>query len=130
MQWKIDDGELAGPINFGTELSSVKDKIGDPSDQFKRTPDSDDVVYAYDDKGVHLSISGDGKLSQLIVFPDNEVFIGTTQLLGKPIESIYSELNAAGVVVEREDAGLWCEKEKVFLVEIEGLIDGVEIYSE
>ena len=130
MHWKIENGELAGPIDFGAELADVKDMIGDPSDQFKRTLDSDDVVYAYDDKGIHLSIGADGKLSQLIVFPENEVFIGTTQLLGKTIESVYSELNAAGIEVEREDTGLWCEKEKAFLVEAEGLVDGVEIYRE
>lgn len=130
MRWKLENGELVGPINFDTELSSVKDLIGEPSDQFKRTPDSDDVVYAYDDNGIHLSIDSDGKTSQLIVFPDNEVFIGSTQLLGKPVDSIYSELNAVGVAVEREDAGLWCEKEKAFLVEVEGLVDGVEIYRD
>lgn len=130
MQWNVDDSGLVGPIDFGTELSSVKAIIGEPTDQFKRTPDSDDIVYAYDNAGVHLNVGGDGKLSQLIVFPDNVVFIGTIQLLGKSIDNIYSELNDAGIVVEREDAGLWCENQRIFLVEVEGMVDGVEIYRD
>lgn len=130
MQWKIDENGLVGPIDFDSEISELKPIIGEPTGRFKRTSESSDVIYAYDHVGIHLQIDSNNRICQIIVFPENEVFIANTQLLGKSINKVFSELNDFGVVVEREDAGLWCEAQKVLLVEVEGLVDGVEIYRE
>lgn len=128
MRWKINDEGLTGPIDFDMRIENVRTLLGEPNDSFRRTPDSDDLIVAYDEAGIQLNINDEGLLTQLTIFPDNEVFIGKIQLINKPINSIYTELQAIGVAVDHEDAGLWCEAQKVFLVDVGGVVDGIEIY--
>ncbi len=130
MQWKIDDNGITGPIDFDMQIENVKSLLGEPTDSFKRTKDSNDVVIAYEDEGIHLNVNDEGILTQLTIFPDNEVFLGNIQLINKPIDSIYAEFQTLGIAVVREDSGLWCEEQKVFLVDVEGIVDGVEIYRD
>jgi hypothetical protein len=130
MKWMISDKELTGPVDFDMQIETIKSHLGDPDDSFKRTPDSDDVIIAFDNFGIHVTVNKEGMINQLTIFPDNEVFIGDVQLINTQIDSIYEKITNLGVTIDREEAGLWCEKYKVFLVEVDGRVDGVEIYRD
>ena len=128
MRWIFTNNELVGPITFKTTLVDLIKLIGEPTSKFKRVIDAEDIIYSYDNHGVNFNIDKNGSISQITVFPHNEIFIGEKQLLGKSIDLIQAELKSIGETVEKEDAGLWCERVNAFLVDEEGLIDGVEVY--
>ncbi len=128
MRWIFIKDKLTGPITFDTTLADLISYIGEPTSKFKRTPDVEDVVYAYDNHGVHFNIDNNGAISQISVFPFNEFFIGEIQLLGQPIELIKEKILSTGETIEKEEAGLWFERVNMLLVDEDGAIDCVELY--
>lgn len=128
MRWIFTDTKLIGPITFETTLAGLIKLIGEPTAKFKRTLDAEDVVYSYDNEGVSFNIDEKGMISQITVFPQNEIFIGEIQLLGQSVDIIQATLTSIGESIVKEDVGLWCEKYNILLVVEEGSIDGVEIY--
>jgi len=127
MEWTISESGLVGPVDFSTDAIGLRTVLGEPTATFKRTTFSDQLIYAYDNVGLHLALDAKGIVFQLIIFPPNEVNMGGVRLLGRAIEIVYRELIEAGIILAREEAGLWSEAHKVLLVEIEGVVDGVEL---
>lgn len=128
--WEINSKKSVGPICIGDKIHNLKQKLSDTYDTFKRVPDAEDTVYAFDMHGVHLTCGDDEKVKIISVFRPNEVSYSNIQLISKQIEVVKKELIANGIAVFEEDAGLWVEEAGVLLVDINGNVDGIELYSE
>jgi hypothetical protein len=49
--------------------------------------------------------------------------------LGKQTDVVKNELLAIGIAVAQEDAGLWVEEAGILLVDVDGVVDGCELYA-
>jgi hypothetical protein len=110
--------------------SQVLAVLGDEYETFKRVPDSDDTIYAYDSNGVHLTCSSANVVKIVSVFRPNSASYRGVQLLGRPVQDVVNELNANGIGTEEEDTGFWIAEAGVLLVEVKGIVDGIELYPE
>ncbi len=128
-QFRIDPTNSVGPLTFGMDGEQVAEIVGTDSEPFRRTPDSTELVHAYDSAGLHLTFDSNSRLKHVTVFTPNEVLLGGVQLLGEPTSSVRMRAALEGFLFDAVDAGLWCEDARVLLVEVEGHVDGVEVYS-
>lgn len=128
--WAIKSKKSIGAICIGDKIHNLKEQLGNTYDTFKRVPDAEDTVFAFDQHSVHLTCGYDEKVKIISVFRPNKVSYSNIQLLGKQTEVVKKELLAIGVVVVEEDVGLWVEEAGILLVDIDGIVDGIELYSE
>lgn len=128
--WVIKSKKSVGALCIGDKIHDVKEQLGNTYDTFKRVPDAEDTVFAFDQYGVHLTCGYDEKVKIISVFRPNKVSYSNIQLLGKQTEVVKKELLANGIVVIEEDVGLWVEEAGILLVDIDGIVDGIELYSE
>jgi hypothetical protein len=128
--WIIEPKTSVGPLRIGLTISEVKEELGDKYDTFKRLPDTEDTVFAFDLHGVHLTCGTDKRIRTISVFRPNAVLYSDIQLLGRRTEAVSNELTAVGIAVTDKDAGVWIEEAGVLLVDIDGNVDGLELYSE
>lgn len=128
--WEIKSKKSVGPLCIGDKIHNLIEKLSDTYDTFKRVPDAEDIVYAFDKNCVHLTCGDDEKVKIISVFHPNKVSYSNIQLIGKQIEVVRKELIAKGIVVVEEDAGLWVEEAGILLVDIDDIVDGIELYSE
>lgn len=128
--WVIKPKESVGLLRIGDKIHDVKEQLGNTYDTFKRVPDAEDTVFAFDQHGVHLTCGYDEKVKIISVFRPNKVLYSNIQLLGKQTEVVKKELLAIGIVVVEEDVGLWIEEAGILLVDNDGIVDGIELYSE
>ncbi|WP_146581217.1 hypothetical protein [Neorhodopirellula pilleata] len=108
----------------------VVDVLGGKFDTFKRVPGSTETIYAYDDEFVHLTFGEDGLLKIISIFRPRCVSYCGTQLLGRAILDVLSDLTENAIETQKEDGGYWIEQAGILLVEIKGLVDGIELYAE
>lgn len=125
--WSIEPGVSVGPFSLGMKEEDYVARLGQVVDVFKRTPQSENDVIAYDDAGVHLSVDRDRRVRQISVFTPNEVCFFEIQLLGRNISDVAKDMSRMGLEFRVVDAGLWCAAANIMLVEVDGLIDGVEM---
>lgn len=125
--WEIKPKVSIGPIHLGMTKNEYTSVLGDNYDTFKRFEDDDDEVFAYDDIGVHLTVDSNNKVKQISVFQPKEVFWEGVQVLGRDIKLVSDELRSNGLNIQSVDAGIWNEEGAVLLVEVDGLVDGVEM---
>ncbi len=128
--WVIKSKKSVGAICIGDNLHDLEDQLGNIYNTFKRVPNAEDTVFAFDQHGVHLTCGHDEKVKIISVFRPNKVSYSNIQLLGKQTEVVKKELLANGIFAEEEDAGLWVEEAGILLVDVDGNIDGIELYSE
>jgi hypothetical protein len=125
--WTLDPTGQIGPLRIGmTEAEYTSILSGKPT-PFQRTKLSPEMTLAFDQDLVHLGIDADRKISRIAVFRPREVSLAGVQLLGRPLNEVEADLEKKGLHFRREDAGLWDEKNRILLVEVEGMTDGVEI---
>ena len=128
--WVIVSKKSVGPLRIGDYIHEMKVHLGNEYEVFKRVPDAKDTVFAFDQRGVHLTCGNEGIVKMISVFRPNKVSYSNIQLLDKQTENIKNELLANGILVIEEDVGLWIEQAGILLVDIDGIVDGVELYSE
>ena len=125
--WEIKPKVSIGPIRIGMTKNEFTSILGDNYDVFKRFEDDDDDVFAYDAKYVHLKIDSDNKIKQISVFRPKEVFWEGIQVLGRDIKIVSNELQSKGASIKLVDAGIWNEENAILLIEVEGIVDGIEM---
>jgi|APSaa5957512622_1039677.scaffolds.fasta_scaffold64703_2 hypothetical protein len=128
--WTVEARTAVGPLTIGMTAAQFADILGKEDKTFRRPPTSDDLIYVYDAELVHLTCNGDGAVKIISVFRPKEVFFSEVLLLGRDIEQVVSELKSKGIGAEKEDAGYWVDAAGVLLVEVDGTVDGIELYSE
>lgn len=128
--WIIKSKESVGELRLGININEIAQILGSEYTKFKRVPEAEDTIFAFNEEGVHLTCDQEEKVKVISVFRPNEVTYSSIQLLSKPIEVVREELNHNGIKTEEEDAGLWVEEAGVLLVEVEGVVDGIELYKE
>lgn len=127
MKWVILPKKQIGPINPRMQITDVEKMFSTQGDTFRRTSDSKNTEYAFDSQGIQISVNSSGAICQVLVFLPNEVFLAGVQLLGRPLVGVVHELAAAGFSFKNVDAGAWSKSEAIMLVEVDGLVDGVEV---
>ena len=130
--WHIDErGCVTGPLKIGTSVEDVRRVLGDEFERFRRVGgESTQDTLAFDGQAVHvvLDMSGD-TVAGLAVYRPNCVHLAGVQLLGQRIAELQKNLSTLGLDFELCDAGLRNSAIAVCLVEVEGVIDGVQIGS-
>ena len=124
---KIDPGKAVGGITIGMLPEEYEAHLGNSQDAFKRTPESIDLVIAYDSKCMHLLVDEDHRIKLISVFRPEKVELQDIQLLGREMFLVERDLSEANIDFVHVDAGLWCPKFGVLAVEVGGIVDGVEI---
>lgn len=128
--WEIKAHTRIGPLALGMTTDQAIAILGEEYDTFNRTEDAGESVYAFDSNGVHLTCDPEGVVRIVSVFRPNEVYYNRVQLVGRPVENVLNELNSNGITAAREDAGYWIGQAGVLIVEVEGFVDGVELYPD
>jgi|GEM_PF-1197094 hypothetical protein len=128
--WVIKPKKSVGSLCLGDKMRDVKEKLGTEYDTFKRVPNAEDTIFAFDQYGVHLTCGYDEKVKIISVFRPNKVEYENIQLLDRRIENVKEELIAIGIAVIEEESGLWVEEAGILLIDIDGTVDGIELYSE
>jgi hypothetical protein len=125
--WIVKPHESVGPIRLGTHPSEYDSILNGPPGSFQRTPGSCETL-AFDADLLHLELGPSGKIVGVIVFRPREVFLSGVQLLGRGIGEVQEDLLNAGIPVSPSEVGLACEDLGIILVEVDGIIDGVEVH--
>jgi hypothetical protein len=127
--WTIEPGVAMGPLKLGmTEVECVS-LLGPVAKSFRRFKDRPEVTLAYDDAHLHLTVGASGTIQVISAFRPRTVILAGIQVLDRPMAEISAQLSSTGLKIERVDAGLWCRGTGVVLVEVDGMIDGVELSS-
>lgn len=128
--WKIESKKSIGPFCLEDKISNVRKLFGNEYEIFKRVPDDEDTIFAYDQYNIHITCGLDMKVKVISIFRPNEVEYRSIQLIGKQIYNVKEELRENGITLIEEDAGLWIEVAGILLIDINGIVDGIELYSE
>jgi hypothetical protein len=62
-----DPTNSVGPLTFGMDEVQVTEIVGTQFEQFWRTPESTELVHAYDRMGLHLTFESNDRLKQVTV---------------------------------------------------------------
>ncbi|MFP4350039.1 MAG: hypothetical protein ACLFQY_17225 [Desulfococcaceae bacterium] len=127
MMWEINPKISIGPIYLGMTEDEYTSVLGRKDEVFRRFEGDDDEVIAYDDIGVHITVDPDKKVKHISVFQPNNVYWENVQLLGRDIKAVSGDLQSKGVKNQPVDVGIWNEDGDILLVEVDGLVDGVEM---
>jgi len=84
-------------------------------------------ILAYDDAGIHLAVDSERRVVRISVFSPNRVTLAGIELLGRKVAEVAKQSRVVGLSCEAVDAGLWYPSAGVLLVEVEGVVDGVEV---
>jgi hypothetical protein len=128
--WIIKSKKSVGPLSIGENAKKLALELESTYATFKRVPEAEDTIFVINDKNVHLTCDYDERVKIISVFRPNEVTYSSIQLLGRKIEEVRDELNFKDIVTVEEDVGLWIEEAGVLLVEVSGIVDGIELYAE
>jgi hypothetical protein len=126
---KIHPGRSVGTLAVGMAKEEYETIMGGSGETFKRTPDATDLVVAYDDKLMHLTVDYARRIRSITVFRPERVELGNVQLLGRDIAAVEGDLANSGYTFLRVDAGLWSPNAGVLLIEQDGIVDGVEVMA-
>jgi hypothetical protein len=108
-----------------TEKAYLSVLLSEPK-AFRRTSDSNQSILAFNDDFVHLYLDDSGSVTKISVFRPRKVSFVGVQLLNRPLEEVGIDLVNAGQHFVEVDVGLWNEQDKILLVEVDGMVDGVE----
>lgn len=125
--WEIVPNQSVGPLKLGMHIKEYRDMLGKETDSFKRVPDAKETVVAYDDFGLHLTQNCVDEIDVISIFQPNSVVLKDVLLLGRCMETVEKELCVQGVELERVDAGLFNQKLNILLINLNGIVDGVEV---
>ncbi len=130
-EWRLaETGLIGGPVQLGMPLEDVKCVLGKKYDSFRRTHDATNEILAFVAQGIHVVVDGDGtSVAGVIVFSPNSVWLADVQLLHQPISSLQETLVTRGFAFEYDDVGLWNPEVNACLIDVDGLVDGVQIGS-
>lgn len=126
--WTVEPKSAVGPLRLGMDESEFTRELGGNYEMFKRVPNDADIVYAYDDAHVHLTCGEDAVVKIISVFQPQKVSLFGVQFLGRPTTDVCLELEGNGVGAVEEDAGYWIESAGILLVDVDGVVDGMEMY--
>ena len=124
--WTIMPRQSVGPLRLGQTPADYDDLLTGGFQIFKRFPDSEEI-YAYDKDQVHLTVDSQNRIIHISVFRPREVRLGEIQLLNRALQQVTSELNGTNDFFEQVDVGLENAELGIVLVEVDGVIDGVEV---
>ena len=130
-EWRLaETGLIDGPVQLGMSVDDVERVLGKKYDCFRRTHDATNEILAFDSEGVHVVIDGeDSSVAGVIVFPPNSVWVADVQLLQQPLSGLQETLRTRGFQFDHDDVGLWNPEMKVCLIDVDGLVDGIQIGS-
>lgn len=128
--WAIKSKESVWQLRLGELVSTMVPILDSDYTEFKRIPEAEETIFAFNEKGVHLTWDKEKRVKIISVFRPNEVTYLEVQLLGRKLEDVKRELNQSGIETEDEDVGLWIEEAGVLLIEIDDIVDGIELYKE
>lgn len=127
--WEIKEFSGMGPLDLGMTTSQAVAVLGEKFDKFKRVPDAKETIYAYDPDLVHLTVDEqEDSVKVISAFRPREVFYKGVLLAGRPIQDVVAELEGLRIKAEQRDGGFWIAEAGVLLVEVDGFVDGVELY--
>jgi hypothetical protein len=129
MTMKIEPGKSVGPIAIGMRREQYEEIMGLSEDVFRRTPEDPNLVVAYDEKLMHLSVDERLTIKSITVFPPEKVELEGIQLLGRDFVEVEAELAQTVFGFSKVDAGLWSATAGIVIVEMDGMVDGVEIMA-
>ncbi|MDB6134684.1 MAG: hypothetical protein JWM59_2927 [Verrucomicrobiales bacterium] len=89
---KIEPGKSVGHITIGMHREQYEVILGLSEDVFRRTPEDPNLVVAYDDKLIHLTVDEERTIKSATVFRPGEVELEGIQLLGRELVEIEAEL--------------------------------------
>lgn len=127
--WEIKEYSSAGPLALGTSEQQFLEILGVEHDTFKRVFAVTETVYAFDNEAIHLTCDETRTVKVISVFRPRELIYMDVQLLGRATAEVIGDLSAARVDCEKQDAGYWLPKAGLLLVDIEGFVDGIELYE-
>ena len=125
--WNIKPGVSVGPLRLGMREDEYVKILGPISDVFRRTPESTEEIVAYDNAGVHLTVDEEQRVCQISVFPPNNVVLADINLLGRKTVVVVDDLSRTEFRFRAIDSGYWCESANILLVDVDGLVDGIEV---
>ena len=128
--WVIKSKESVWQLKLGEFVSTMLPILGSDYTEFKRVPEAEETIYAFNEKGVHLTLDKKKRVQIISIFRQNEVTYKEVQLLGRKLEDVKRELKQSGIETEDEDVGLWIEEAGVLLIEVDEIVDGIELYKE
>lgn len=128
--WIVQAKSAIGPLCIGASIAQISGLVGQRTATFRRAPDSRYDIHAYDEDLVHLACSSDGVIRGISVFRPKDVTYRGVNLLGRKAAEVVSDLRQVGVDTKATEVGYWVEAAGVMLVEVNGLVDGVELGSE
>ncbi len=127
--WQIKEKKSIGDFYIGDDINKYIELLGEYT-TFKQSDESDDITYTFYDESVYLTCGDDQKINTISVFNPNSVSYLGIELIDKKVSKIKKELNAKKIKYENNDVGIWLEDAGICLVEYEGNVDCVELYSE
>jgi len=125
--WEIDPAGAVGPLRLGMEEHEYKSVLASEPRMFRRTKDSTEVTLAFNQELVHLTIDANNRVNGISLFRPREALLHGVQVLGRPLEEVDADLIRRGFPLRRVDTGLSDENDRISLIEVDGIIDGVEV---
>lgn len=125
--WAIAPGTSVGPLFLGMPEQDFVALLGPVGGVFRRTPESNEEVIAYDDAAVHLTVDATRHVRGISVFQPRQVSLAGVQLLGRGIADVARDTSTTPYHFEKVEAGFWCATANILLVEVDGVVDGVEV---
>ncbi|MCO4781468.1 MAG: hypothetical protein KC646_04035 [Candidatus Cloacimonetes bacterium] len=83
---------------------------------------------AFDNNDFHVILSDLGEVIQISVYRPNKVILKGIQLLNKDLIELKKELDSSNLDFNLSDVGLYSDLLNIGLIEVDGMVDGVELY--
>lgn len=129
MPWRIQPLKSVGPVKLGVDFEELRDTLGGNYELFRRTAGCREVVAAFDSLGLHVNVDDRKKITCVTVFPPNDVTLCDVHLLDRPIAKVVGQLAGKEFAFNPVDSGYWNECSRILLIDVDGVVDGVEIHS-
>lgn len=125
--WILNPSGSIGPLRIGMAEIDYITALQSKPELFRRSSNPDQNILDFDEDFVHLEILRYGTISKISVFRPREVSLSGVQILNNPLNTVGYELIKLGFNFVRVDAGLWNEANRILLVEVDGIVDGIEL---
>lgn len=122
MPWEITPYVGVGPVRFGMTRQQVRDAVGAPSEEFKRTPSSR-ISDKFTTLGAFAYYTDDGGLEAIEFTRLQTIFVEKLDLTTTPTDQLLRavllldpdaeiEPKSAGFISRRLGAGIWTEGDR------------------
>jgi len=125
----IKEKGTVGELTIGMSVNDAVSKLGEYK-TFKRTTEATETVYSFDSSHIHLTCDSNNNVTIISLFRPLLVEVNNIQILNRNISVVCDELLKNDISLEKESGGVWVPHYAILLIEVGGIVDGIEVYNE